>query len=99
VNPGESSDHQNRGAAKEMLLSQSKVENRNEYKRVLDDYTEAIRLDPNAPASYYQRGLLRSKVGLKHEAVFDLEKALQIAQAIGDKGMISRIQETLRVIQ
>jgi tetratricopeptide (TPR) repeat protein len=56
VNPGESSDHQNRGAAKEMLLSQSRAESHNEYKGVLDDYTEAIRLDPNAPVTYYQRG-------------------------------------------
>ena len=56
-------------------------------------------LDPNAPVTYYQRGLLRSKIGRTHETVFDLEKALEIAQAIGNKRMISHIQKILREIQ
>lgn len=99
IDPGESSDYQNRGAAREMLLSQSGATTRNEYKGVLADYTEAINLDPNAPISYYQRGILIAKVGRTHEAVIDLEKALQIAEAIGQEPLITSIQQNLREIR
>ena len=86
IDPGNSSDYQNRGAAREGLLSQSGAREIKQYKGVRDDYTEAINLDPNAPVSYYRRGMLiASKGGRMHEAFPDLEKALQIAQAIGEE--------------
>ena len=99
IEPGESSDYQNRGAAREMLLSQSGATTRDEYKGVLADYTQAINLDPNTPVSYYQRGILIAKVGRTHEAVLDLENALQIAQAIGDGNFIARIKQNLSGIK
>ena len=95
VNPGESSDYQNRGAAAETLLFQSGAKSINEYKRVIADYTDAINLDPNAPVSYWQRGNLIAKVGRTHEALPDMEKALQIAQAIGEEDFINMIQQEL----
>ena len=95
VDPGNSSDYQNRGGVKEMLLVNSGATDKNQYDGVLNDYTEAIKLDPIAPVTYWHRGVLRSKIGRKHEAVFDLEKALEIAQAIGNEGLISHIQKTL----
>ena len=99
VDPGKSSDYQNRGAARERLLSQSGATDINEYKGVIADYTEAINLDPNAPVSYYHRGILRAKVGGKHEAVLDLEKALRIAQAIGNEGFITNVRQALSEIR
>lgn len=99
IEPGESSDYQNRGAVREMLLFQSGARDIKQYKGVLTDYTEAINLDPNAPVSYYQRGILVAKVGRTHEAVLDLEKALQIAEAIGQEHFITTIQRTLHEIK
>ena len=99
IDPGESSDYQNRGAAREMLLFQSGARDIKQYKGVLADYTEAINLDPNAPVSYYQRGILIAKVGRTHEAVLDLEKALQIAEASGQENFITTIQQNLREIK
>ena len=99
IDPGESSDYQNRGAAREMLLFQSGARDIKQYRGVLADYTEAINLDSNAPVSYYQRGILTAKVGRTHEAVLDLEKALHIANAIGDENFVTRIQQTLHEIK
>ena len=95
IDPGNSSDYQNRGAVREMLLFQSGARDLKQYKGVLADYTEAINLDPNAPVSYYQRGILIAKVGRIHEAMLDLEKALQIAEAVGEENFIANIQQTL----
>ncbi len=99
IDPGKSSDYQNRGAAREKLLSQSGATTLNEYKGVLDDYTEAINLDPNAPVSYYQRGALLADRGKAHEAFPDLEIALQIAQRIGDEEYIARVEQKLRALE
>ena len=99
VKPGESSNYQNRGAVRELLLRQSGATTLNEYKGVIADYTEAISLDPNTPASYYQRGILIAKVGRTHEAVLDLEKALQIAEAGAHENSISTIQQALHEIR
>ena len=99
IEPDESSNYQNRGAAKEMLLSQSGATTLNEYEGVIADYTEAINLDPNTPVSYYQRGILIAKVGRTHEAVLDLEKALQIAEAGGHENHTARIRQTLHEIR
>ena len=99
IEPSESSNYQNRGAARETLLHESGATTLNEYRGVLADYTEAINLDPNAPVSYYQRGILIAKVGRTHEAVLDLEKALQIAEAVGHENYIADIQQTLHEIR
>ena len=80
-------------------MSQSGASTLNEYKGVITDYTEAINLDSNTPVSYYQRGILVAKVGRTHEAVLDLEQALQIAEAVGNEQMINRIQQKLHEIK
>ena len=99
IDPGKSSDYQNRGAAREKLLSQSGATDIKQYRGVLADYTEAINLDPNAPVSYYQRGALLADRGRAHEAFPDLEKALQIAQRIGEEEYIASIQQKLRALE
>ena len=99
IAPGKSYDYQHRGAAREMLLSQSGATTDNEYEGVIADYTEAINLDPNTLFSYYRRGRLRGKVGRTYEAVLDLEKALQIAEACGHEDYIARIQQGLHEIR
>ena len=99
IDPGKSDDYQNRGAIREALLSRSGETSFNEYRGVIADYTEAINLNPNAPVSYYQRGILVAKVGRTHEALPDLERALQIAEHIGETGLITRIQQSLHGIR
>ena len=56
----------------------------------------AINLDPNTPVTYYQRGVLIAKIGRAYEAFPDLERALQIAQAIGNVQYIANIQRAIR---
>ena len=99
IDPGESTNYQNRGAAREKLLNQNGATSINQYKGVLADYTEAINLDPNAPVSYYQRGALLADRGMAHEAFPDLEKALQIAQRIGEEEYIATVQQKLQALQ
>ena len=99
IDPGEWSDYQNRGAARQRLLSQSGATSINEYKGVIADYTEAIDLNPNTPVSYYQRGALIADRGKAHEAFPDLEKALQIAKRIGDERYTADIQQKLRDLE
>ena len=98
VNPSQSTDYQYRGAARAMFLSQSGASG-NQYAGVFADYTEAISLDPNAPISYYHRGILSDRIGKTYEALQDLEKALQIAQAIGDENLIARVERIINRIQ
>ena len=98
------SDYQNRGAARQTLLDQSRTTSINEYEGVIADYTEAINLNPNTPVSYYQRGALiaeRGEVdrGEAHEAFPDLEKALLIAEQIGDENFIARIKQKLHDLE
>ena len=99
VDPGNSTDYNNRGSARQILLNNAGVTEEKQYKGVLNDYTEAIELDPNTPVSYFQRGALKSKIGLRHEAVIDLEKALKIFQAIGSEKHISEVQEKIRELK
>ena len=93
------SDYQNRGAARQRLLDQSGATSINEYEGVIADYTEAINLNPNTPVSYYQRGALIADRGKAHEAFPDLEKALPIAERIGDENFIARIKQKLRELK
>ena len=93
------SDYQNRGAARQRLLDQSGATSINEYEGVIADYTEAINLNPNTPVSYYQRGALVADRGKAHEAFPDLEKALPIAERIGDENFIARIKQKLHDLE
>ena len=93
------SDYQNRGAARQRLLDQSGTTSINEYEGVIADYTEAINLNPNTPVSYYQRGALIADRGEAHEAFPDLEKALLIAERIGDENFIASIKQKLHDLE
>ena len=99
IDPSKWGDYQSRGAARQRLLDQSGATSINEYEGVIADYTEAINLDPDTPVSYYQRGALIADRGNAHRAFSDLEKALQIAQRIGDEDYIDSIQRKLRELK
>ena len=99
IDPSKWGDYQSRGAARQRLLDQSGATSINEYEGVIADYTEAINLDPDTPVSYYQRGALIADRGNAHRAFPDLEKALQIAQRIGDERYITDIRQKLHDLE
>lgn len=99
IEPREWSSYQNRGAARQRLLDRSGATSISEYEAVIADYTDAINLDPDTPVSYYQRGVLLADRGNAHRAFPDLEKALQIAQRIGDEKYIVNIQQKLHDLE
>ena len=106
LDPSEWSAYQNRGAARQGLLDRSGATSIDEYEGVIADYTEAINLypdthvlDPDTPVSYYQRGALIADRGNAHRAFPDLEKALQIAQRIGDERYITDIRQKLHDLE
>ena len=101
VNPGKADHYNNRGYAKQQLLellSQSRTISVKDYNPVIDDYTKAINLDPDAPA-YILRARLRKRIGPPYKAALDLEKALRIAKAIGHRPVITEVEELLHELQ
>ena len=101
VNPSKPDHYHNRGLAKQQLLdllSQSQTINVKDYNPVIDDYTKAINLDPDGP-TYILRARLRKRIGPPYKAVPDLEKALQIAKAIGYLPVITEVKGLLHELQ
>ena len=104
VNPSKSSYYSSRGLAKQelldQLLNQSRTINVKDYNPVIDDYTVAINLEPDAP-TYILRARLRKRewIGPPYKVVPDLEKALKIARSLGHRPLITEIEELLREFQ
>ena len=102
VNPGKADHYSNRGLAKQQLLDQlldqSRTVNVKDYNPVIDDYTKAINLDPDAP-TYILRARLWTRIGPPYKAVPDLEKALQIATALGHRPIVTEVEELLHELQ
>ena len=101
VNPSKADHYHNRGLAKQQLLdllSQSQTINVKDYNPVIDDYTKSINLEPDSP-TYILRARLRKRIGPPYKAVPDLEKALQIAKAIGHLPFITEVEGLLHELQ
>ncbi|KAM4772841.1 tetratricopeptide repeat protein 32 isoform 2-T2 [Rhinophrynus dorsalis] len=49
-----------------------------DFYEAMDDYTEAIRINPNFEVPYYNRGLILYRLGFFDEAVKDFQKVLQL---------------------
>ncbi|WP_157750079.1 tetratricopeptide repeat protein, partial [Dolichospermum compactum] len=58
----------------------------------IDDYTQAINIDPNYVNAYYNRGVIRSELGDKQGAIDDYTQAIKInpnyVDAYYDRGLI-----------
>ncbi|WP_082801150.1 tetratricopeptide repeat protein [Cylindrospermopsis raciborskii] len=53
------------------------------YRGAIDDYTQAIKLNPNDALAYYNRGIARSNLGDNQGAIADLQKAADLFQTQG----------------
>ncbi|KAM8953240.1 tetratricopeptide repeat protein 32 [Pelodytes ibericus] len=49
-----------------------------DFYEAMDDYTEAIRVNPNLEVAYYNRGLVLYRLGFFDEAIKDFQKVLQL---------------------
>ncbi|XP_063771404.1 tetratricopeptide repeat protein 32 [Pseudophryne corroboree] len=49
-----------------------------DFYEAMDDYTEAIRINPRFEVPYYNRGLVLYRLGFYDEAVKDFQKVLQL---------------------
>ncbi|MGI2905727.1 tetratricopeptide repeat-containing S1 family peptidase, partial [Tolypothrix sp. VBCCA 56010] len=62
-----------------------------DYKGAIQDWTEAIRLNPNLAYAYYNRGVVRSELGDKQGAIADYNTAIKInpnlAYAYNNRGV------------
>jgi tetratricopeptide (TPR) repeat protein len=67
-----------------------------DFEVAIADYSEAIRLNPRNAKAYYNRGVLRSKVGVRQEAVDDLRIATKL---FFDQGDLTTYQEVRRLQQ
>lgn len=48
------------------------------YHRAIEDYTQAIELDPGHPEAFYNRGCSWYEVGNYEDAIADLTRAIQL---------------------
>lgn len=49
-----------------------------DFYEAMDDYTEAIRINPKFEVPYYNRGLILYRLGFYDEAIKDFQKVLQL---------------------
>ncbi|XP_075057491.1 tetratricopeptide repeat protein 32 [Mixophyes fleayi] len=49
-----------------------------DFYEAMDDYTEAIRVNPHFEVPYYNRGLVLYRLGFFDEAIKDFQKVLQL---------------------
>jgi Flp pilus assembly protein TadD len=49
-----------------------------DFDAAITDYTEAIRLNPEDPDAYYNRGVAHSQLGNKSQAAADHQKAREL---------------------
>ena len=54
------------------------AEDRERFEEAIADCTEAIRLDPDEPRLYLERGDARSALGRYKEAIVDYDRAIQL---------------------
>ena len=57
--------------------------NEGNFTRALEDFTEAISLDPNLAGAYYNRGVTYNKLGRFQEALQDFSQAIILAPKYG----------------
>ena len=70
-----------------------------DYKGAITDYDIAIRLKPDDATAYNNRGLEKVILNRTSEAKRDVRTALRLAKQAGDTGLITRIEETLDILE
>ncbi|MGC8451482.1 MAG: tetratricopeptide repeat protein [Cylindrospermopsis raciborskii] len=65
----------------------------------MDDYTQALKLDPNYALAYNNRGLVRRDLGDNQGAIADLQKAADLFQTQGRQQDYFRALDIIRKIR
>ncbi|KAG8541839.1 hypothetical protein GDO81_028147 [Engystomops pustulosus] len=55
-----------------------------DFYEAIDDYTEAIRVNPKFEVPYYNRGLILYRLGFYDEAIKDFQKVLELNPKLED---------------
>jgi tetratricopeptide (TPR) repeat protein len=70
----------------------AKLFRRKDYPQAINDFTEAIKLDPRSAKSLYVRGLAWQKIGRRKEAIEDLRKADEMGVKEAKRALLSLTQ-------
>ncbi|MDD1415652.1 tetratricopeptide repeat protein, partial [Dolichospermum sp. ST_con] len=62
----------------------------------IDDYTQAIRINPNCANAYFNRGLVRSKLGDKQGEIKDIQIAANIYKKEGKETDYQKAMEKIK---
>ncbi|OBQ20937.1 MAG: hypothetical protein AN481_16740, partial [Aphanizomenon flos-aquae LD13] len=62
----------------------------------IDDYTQAIKINPNYANAYYNRGIVYYQLGDKQKAREDLQRAAQLFMAQGNTAFYEGIMAFLK---
>ncbi|MHC5862077.1 tetratricopeptide repeat protein, partial [Nostoc sp.] len=62
----------------------------------IEDYNQAIRINPNFAEAYYNRGIARASSGDDRLAIEDLQKAANLFQ---EQGSIAKYQAVIKKIK
>ncbi|MDJ0705720.1 MAG: hypothetical protein QNJ46_20840 [Leptolyngbyaceae cyanobacterium MO_188.B28] len=65
----------------------------------IGDYTQAIRIQPDYAAAYYNRGVNRSQVGDQQAGLTDIEQASRLAQKQNNIALYQQIQREIIRLQ
>jgi tetratricopeptide (TPR) repeat protein len=76
-----------------------KQEELQDYQGAEADFTSAINLQPNDPSFYVLRGLLRSKLMNRKEAIKDLSQAAALYKKVGNKQQYSLMMTLISTIK
>ena len=90
LNPDDADAYYNRGNAKDNL---------GQYVAAIADYDTTIRLEPDYTSAYNNRGLAKARLNRISEAKRDVRTALRLAKQAGDTGLITHIEELLRLLE
>ena len=71
---------------------------KDDLKKAIDAYTEAIALDPDDAAAYYNRGEAKRASDHINEAREDYQKALDLAQEAGDANIATMAEQALNLL-
>ena len=70
--------------------------NKQDFRGAIQDYNQAIQINPDYALAYYQRGLAHSNLGDEQEAIKDFRQAAELFAAQGNQSDAKRSQGVVR---
>lgn len=79
-----------------ILLCDANLEH---WKQKIEEYNQALRINPNLASAYLQRGFIYIELGDKHRALTDLQKAADLFRQQGSTKSYQKTLEIMRQVQ